>query len=111
MSDVEGVRNLVGTGLIGFVGGILSAVVAFYILLRINTRMTLLTLVILLVFGFILQRAFRTIRPIFRERAKINAEVTGPAHRVAGRRARGEGLSRRSERGEGLCRRRDTAAG
>lgn len=77
MSDVEGVRNLVGTGLIGFVGGIFSALIAFYILLGINKRMTLLTLVILLAFGFILQRAFRTIRPIFRERAKINAEVTG----------------------------------
>jgi ABC-type multidrug transport system fused ATPase/permease subunit len=77
MTDVEGVRNLVGTGLIGFVGGIISALVAFYILLGINKRMTLLTLVILIAFGFILQRAFRTIRPIFRERAKINAEVTG----------------------------------
>jgi subfamily B ATP-binding cassette protein MsbA len=77
MTDVEGVRNLVGTGLIGFVGGILSALIAFYLLIRINVRMTLLTLCILLVFGFILQRAFRTIRPIFRERAKLNAEVTG----------------------------------
>jgi len=77
MTDVEGVRNLVGTGLIGFVGGILSALVAFVILIRINFRMTLLTLGILLIFGFILQRAFRTIRPIFRERAKLNAEVTG----------------------------------
>ena len=77
MSDVEGVRNLVGTGLIGFVGGILSALVAFVILIHISMRMTLLTLGILLVFGFILQRAFRTIRPIFRERAKLNAEVTG----------------------------------
>jgi len=77
MTDVEGVRNLVGTGLIGFVGGILSAVVAFCLLIRLNVRMTLLTLGILLIFGFILQRAFRTIRPIFRERAKLNAEVTG----------------------------------
>jgi subfamily B ATP-binding cassette protein MsbA len=77
MSDVEGVRNLIGTGLIGFVGGILTAVVAFVILIHISMRMTLLTLGILLVFGFILQRALRTIRPIFRERAKLNAEVTG----------------------------------
>ena len=77
MSDVEGVRNLVGTGLVGFVGGILSALVAFGLLLRLNQRMTLLTLGILLAFGYILQRAFTTIRPIFRERAKINAEVTG----------------------------------
>jgi subfamily B ATP-binding cassette protein MsbA len=77
MTDVEGVRNLVGTGLLDFVGGILTALIAFVILVKINPRMTLLTFVILLVFGLILQRAFKTIRPIFRERAKINAEVTG----------------------------------
>ena len=77
MTDVEGVRNLVGTGLLDFAGGILTAVIAFVILIKINPRMTLLTFVILLVFGVILQRAFKTIRPIFRERAKINAEVTG----------------------------------
>jgi ABC-type multidrug transport system fused ATPase/permease subunit len=77
MTDVEGVRNLVGTGLLEFVGGILTAIIAFCILIRISTRMTLLTFCILLVFGLILQKAFKTIRPIFRERAKINAEVTG----------------------------------
>jgi ABC-type multidrug transport system fused ATPase/permease subunit len=77
MSDVEGVRNLVGTGVVDFIGGILSAVIAFALLIRINTRMTLLTFCILLVFGFILQQAFKTIRPIFRERAMINADVTG----------------------------------
>ena len=77
MTDVEGVRNLVGTGVVDFVGGLLSAVIAFALLIRINTRMTMLTFCILLVFGVILQRAFKTIRPIFRDRAKINAEVTG----------------------------------
>lgn len=77
MTDVEGVRNLVGTGLLDFAGGILTALIAFAILIKINPRMTLLTFVILLVFGLILQRAFKTIRPIFRERAQINAEVTG----------------------------------
>jgi subfamily B ATP-binding cassette protein MsbA len=77
MTDVEGVRNLVGTGVVDFVGGLLSAIIAFALLIRLNTRMTLLTFCILLVFGMILQRAFKTIRPIFRERAKINAEVTG----------------------------------
>ena len=77
MTDVEGVRNLVGTGLIEFVGGILTAIIAFCILVRISTRMTLLTFCILLLFGLILQKAFKTIRPIFRERARINAEVTG----------------------------------
>jgi subfamily B ATP-binding cassette protein MsbA len=77
MTDVEGVRNLVGTGLLDFVGGLLTAVIAFGILIHINPRMTVLTFAILLVFGLILQRAFKTIRPIFRERAKINADVTG----------------------------------
>jgi subfamily B ATP-binding cassette protein MsbA len=77
MTDVEGVRNLVGTGLLEFVGGVLTAIIAFGILIRISGRMTLLTFCILLVFGVILQKAFKTIRPIFRERAKINAEVTG----------------------------------
>ncbi len=77
MSDVEGVRNLVGTGLLDFVGGVLTAIIALGILIHTNVRMTLLTFAILLVFGVILQRAFKTIRPIFRERAKINAEVTG----------------------------------
>ncbi|XWK65671.1 ABC transporter ATP-binding protein [Tunturiibacter gelidiferens] len=77
MTDVEGVRNLVGTGLLEFVGGILTAIIAFCILIRISGRMTLLTVCILLVFGLILQKAFKTIRPIFRERSKINAEVTG----------------------------------
>ncbi|HEV2645157.1 MAG TPA: ABC transporter ATP-binding protein [Acidobacteriaceae bacterium] len=77
MTDVEGVRNLVGTGLLDFVGGVLTAVIVFVVLISINARMTVLTLAILLVFGVILQKAFKTIRPIFRERAKINAEVTG----------------------------------
>ncbi len=77
MTDVEGVRNLVGTGLLDFVGGVLTALIVFIMLIAINARMTMLTLAILLVFGAILQKAFKTIRPIFRERAKINAEVTG----------------------------------
>jgi subfamily B ATP-binding cassette protein MsbA len=77
MTDVEGVRNLVGTGLVDFVGGILTAVIAFFLMIHINVRMTLLTFCIMTAFGLILQRAFKTIRPIFRERAKINAEVTG----------------------------------
>jgi ABC-type multidrug transport system fused ATPase/permease subunit len=77
MTDVEGVRNLVGTGLLDFVGGVMTAAIVFIVLIHINLRMTLLTFCILLTFGLILQKAFRTIRPIFRERAKINAEVTG----------------------------------
>jgi ABC-type multidrug transport system fused ATPase/permease subunit len=77
MTDVEGVRNLVGTGLLDFVGGVLTAIIAFGFLIHINPRMTVLTFAILMTFGLILQKAFKTIRPIFRERAKINAEVTG----------------------------------
>src|SRR6266568_5395042 len=68
MTDVEGVRNLVGTGLLDFVGGVLTATIVFVVLISINARMTVLTVLILLVFGVILQRAFKTIRPIFRER-------------------------------------------
>jgi ABC-type multidrug transport system fused ATPase/permease subunit len=77
MSDVEGVRNLIGTGLVDFVGGLLTAVIAFAVLIRISPVMTGIAFGFLVVFGFGLRKAFRTIRPIFRERAKINAEVTG----------------------------------
>lgn len=77
MSDVEGIRNLIGTGMVNFLGGLLAAAIAFVILLRISAEMTLVAFVVLVVFSLILMLAFRTIRPIFRERAKINAEVTG----------------------------------
>jgi subfamily B ATP-binding cassette protein MsbA len=77
MSDVEGVRNLIGTGLVEFVGGIFTAVIALVVLMRISSLLTILTLSFLLVFGFAVQKALATIRPIFRQRAKINAEVTG----------------------------------
>ena len=77
MSDVEGVRNLVGTGLVDFTGGVLTAVIAFVVLMRISTVMTMIAFGFLLVFGVGLRWAFKTIRPIFKERAKINAEVTG----------------------------------
>ncbi|MDQ2833520.1 MAG: ABC transporter ATP-binding protein/permease [Acidobacteriota bacterium] len=77
MTDVEGVRNLIGTGVIDFFGGVLTALFALAYLLHLSAQMTLVTFVILVIFGLILQRAFKTIRPIFRERSKINAEVTG----------------------------------
>ncbi len=77
MSDVEGVRNLIGTGVIDFIGGILTAIFALCYLIKLSVQMTLVTFVILVAFGLVLQKAFKTIRPIFRERAKINAEVTG----------------------------------
>lgn len=77
MTDVEGIRNLIGTGLIEFVGGIATALIAFSFLVKASPRMTLVLFCALLGFIFVLQKSFRTIRPIFRERGKINAEVTG----------------------------------
>ncbi|HTA85064.1 MAG TPA: ABC transporter ATP-binding protein [Silvibacterium sp.] len=77
MTDVEGVRNLVGTGLVEFVGGLLTAVLCFFFLLRSSHTMTLIVFAVIAGFVFVLQRAFKTIRPIFRERNKITAEVTG----------------------------------
>lgn len=77
MSDVEGVRNLVGTGLVQLVGGVLSAAVSLFLLLRINALMTVYTIIPLIIFGVISMKAFAFIRPIFRERGKINADVTG----------------------------------
>ena len=77
MSDVEGVRNLIGTGLVEFAGGVLTAVVALVFLLRISAFMTIIAFGVLMVFGLFLNKAFSTIRPIFRARPKINAEVTG----------------------------------
>jgi ABC-type multidrug transport system fused ATPase/permease subunit len=77
MSDVEGIRNLIGTGLVEFLGGLMTAVFALVILLKISTLMTLVAFAILIVFGFGISKAFATIRPIFRARPKINAEVTG----------------------------------
>ena len=77
MTDVEGVRNLIGTGVVDFIGGVLTALFAFCFLIFLSVQMTLVTFVILIVFGLILQHAFKIIRPIFRERSKINAEVTG----------------------------------
>ena len=77
MSDVEGIRNLIGTGLVEFAGGILTALISFVILMTISARMTVIALVLVLSFGYFLQRALSKIRPIFKERGKITAEVTG----------------------------------
>jgi ABC-type multidrug transport system fused ATPase/permease subunit len=77
MSDVEGVRNLIGTGLVEFVGGIMTAVIALVYLIHTSVTMTGVAFAILLVFGYGINKAFATIRPIFRARPKINAEVTG----------------------------------
>lgn len=77
MNDVEGVRNLVGTGLVEFVGGLLTAVFSFVVLVRISPLLTGLALAVVLAYSVVLLYAFKTLRPIFRERGKITAEVTG----------------------------------
>ena len=77
MDDVQGVRNLVGTGLVQLVGGTVTAVVAMVFLIRINPVMTALAVVPLAAFGLVSTRAFKTLRPAFRERGAIRAEVTG----------------------------------
>ncbi|MDF0715176.1 ABC transporter ATP-binding protein [Muricauda sp. 334s03] len=77
MSDVEGVRNLIGTGLVQLVGGIITAVVSLILLMEISVFMTLFTFIPLTVFAIIALKAFKIIRPIFRNRGKINAEVKG----------------------------------
>src|SRR5438270_440110 len=77
MSDVEGVRNLIGTGLVEFLGGLLTAAIALVFLLRKSPLMTGVAFTLLLVSMLSLRKAFGVIRPIFRERSKINAEVSG----------------------------------
>ena len=77
MTDVEGVRNLVGTGLVQLIGGSITAIISLVILIKINGQMTLFVFFPVLVFAIIALKAFKYIRPIFRARGKINAEVTG----------------------------------
>lgn len=77
MTDVEGVRNIIGTGLVQLVGGSITAVVSIVLLIGINPWMTLFVFLPVALFGFVALKAFKFIRPIFRNRGKINAEVTG----------------------------------
>jgi len=77
MSDAEGIRNLVGTGLVQLVGGFVGAGIGIALLLWLNWQLTVITILVLAVFGVGMAYAFRTLRPLFRERGKINAEVTG----------------------------------
>jgi ABC-type multidrug transport system fused ATPase/permease subunit len=77
MNDAEGIRNLVGSGLVEVVGGMITAVFALGILLYLNLRLTLIAISVLSLFAFVMQYAFRTLRPLFRERSKINAELSG----------------------------------
>jgi subfamily B ATP-binding cassette protein MsbA len=77
MSDAEGIRNLVGTGLVQLVGGFVTAGIGLTVLFWLNWRLTTITIIVLAIFGGGMAYAFRTLRPLFRERGKINAEVTG----------------------------------
>jgi len=77
MTDVEGIRNFIGDGLLDFAGGILTGIIALVILIRISTPMTILALSILIAFGLFLKKTFGLLRPIVRERSRLNAEVTG----------------------------------
>ncbi|MEE2964380.1 MAG: ABC transporter ATP-binding protein [Acidobacteriota bacterium] len=77
MTDAEGIRNLVGTGLAQLVGGFLTATVGLVALFYLNWRLTVVTLIILVLFGLVMTIMFKKLRPLFRERGKINAEVTG----------------------------------
>ncbi len=77
MTDVEGVRNIIGTGLVQLVGGTLTSVVALVLLIKINPWMTISTIVPIGIFAFIAMKAFKKIRPIFKKRGQLNAEVTG----------------------------------
>ncbi len=77
MSDVEGVRNLVGTGLVQLFGGVLTSVIAFILLMNISVTMTLFTFIPLIIFGIVSMKAFAYIRPIFKQRREINADVSG----------------------------------
>ncbi len=77
MSDVEGVRNLIGTGLVQLVGGTITAIISVVLLIQINPWMTLFVFLPVAIFGFVALKAFKYIRPIFRTRGKINAEVKG----------------------------------
>ena len=77
MSDAEGIRNLVGTGLVSLVGGLVTAAISLVVLLYINWRLTLVTAIVLAIFGGGMAYAFQRLRPLFRERGKIQAEVSG----------------------------------
>ncbi|MCG6957220.1 MAG: ABC transporter ATP-binding protein/permease [Gemmatimonadetes bacterium] len=84
MTDPEGIRNLVGTGLVQLIGGLVTAVLAFGVLLYLNLKLTLGTVVLLAAFAGAMSMAFKKLRPIFRKRGEINAEVTGRLNEALG---------------------------
>jgi subfamily B ATP-binding cassette protein MsbA len=77
MNDAEGLRNLVGSGLVEVVGGAVTAAFALGYLFYLNVKLTLIALCVISLFGFVMQRAFKTLRPLFRERSRINADLAG----------------------------------
>ncbi len=77
MNDAEGIRNLVGTGLVQITGGLVTAVIVLGVLFALNWQLTAVTLIVLLLFGGGMALAFTKLRPLFRERGKLNADVTG----------------------------------
>ena len=84
MTDAEGIRNLIGTGLVELTGGFVTAAMALTVLFYLNWRLTTVTLVVLLIFGALMAVAFMRLRPLFRERGQINAEVTGRLNQALG---------------------------
>jgi ABC-type multidrug transport system fused ATPase/permease subunit len=84
MNDAEGIRNLVGTGLVALVGSIVTAILALGFLLYYNWQMTIATIGVLAAFGGAMSYAFKTLRPLFRDRGKIQAEVTGRLNQALG---------------------------
>jgi subfamily B ATP-binding cassette protein MsbA len=99
MTDAEGIRNLVGSGLVRLTGGLVTAAVALAYLFWLNWQLTVMTLAVLGAFGGVMAVAFRKLRPIFRERSKINAEVTGRlAESLGGIRVVKAYVAERSER-------------
>ncbi len=84
MNDAEGIRNLIGTGLVQLTGGIVEATLAMSILFWLNWRLTVITLAVLIVFGGGMAFAFKRLRPLFRERGQIQAEVTGRLNQALG---------------------------
>jgi subfamily B ATP-binding cassette protein MsbA len=84
MSDADGIRNLVGTGLVQLTGSVVTAVLALGVLLYLNWHLTLVTIVVLAAFGGAMGYAFRTLRPLFRERGKLSADLTGRLNQALG---------------------------
>ncbi len=84
MTDAEGLRNLVGNGIVQLAGGVVSAVLGLGVLFYLNSRLTLVILLVLAVFGLAMAKAFKVLRPLFRERGRINAEITGRLNQMLG---------------------------